>query len=228
MCDFLLKQKNVIKLITETINIKYYINKIKCGQPLKHNIEDIVEAILYKCKTGIQWTLLNYKNIHWKVIYNHFNKWTKDDIFNSCWKKILDDYQLKNDYKRNLKHQNIDCTVIKSINGNPDSCIGRNPTDRGRSGTKISIITDMIGVPISYILVPANVHDSKITEETIIKRNLKNNTTAILHADKGYSSKKNIKICKKYKLKLDAPNKKILKFHFSHQQKKILINIDIQ
>lgn len=44
---------------------------------------------------------------------------------------------------------------------------GPNPTDRGKLGTKRSILTDGYGVPISAIIDGANRHDSVLLEATI-------------------------------------------------------------
>lgn len=44
---------------------------------------------------------------------------------------------------------------------------GANPTDRGKSGTKRSLLTDGNGIPIGIVLEGANRNDFKITEQTI-------------------------------------------------------------
>jgi putative transposase len=45
--------------------------------------------------------------------------------------------------------------------------IGRNPTDRGKPGTKISILTDQMGGPLSVVAAGANVHDTKLLADTL-------------------------------------------------------------
>jgi putative transposase len=45
--------------------------------------------------------------------------------------------------------------------------VGRNPTDRGKSGTKRSVLTDGGGVPIGLAVKGANRHDFKMARETI-------------------------------------------------------------
>ncbi|AKB78249.1 Mobile element protein [Methanosarcina horonobensis HB-1 = JCM 15518] len=39
---------------------------------------------------------------------------------------------------------------------------GANPTDRGKKGTKKSILTDGKGIPLSVIVDGANRHDKKL------------------------------------------------------------------
>jgi putative transposase len=44
---------------------------------------------------------------------------------------------------------------------------GKNPTDRGKIGTKRSILTDGQGVPLGIAVSGANVHDKRLVRETI-------------------------------------------------------------
>jgi putative transposase len=44
---------------------------------------------------------------------------------------------------------------------------GRNPTDRGKSGTKRSLLTDGDGVPLSVVVDGANVHDKWLVSPTL-------------------------------------------------------------
>jgi transposase len=45
--------------------------------------------------------------------------------------------------------------------------VGKNPTDRGKVGTKRSVLTDGGGVPLGLAVEGANRHDSKMARATI-------------------------------------------------------------
>jgi putative transposase len=45
--------------------------------------------------------------------------------------------------------------------------IGPNPTDRGKNGTKRSLIVEADGGPLGVVVAGANVHDTKLLKETI-------------------------------------------------------------
>ncbi len=67
--------------------------------------------------------------------------------------------------------------------------IGNNPTDRSKLGTTRSLITDGYGVPLGVIIAGANVHDSKLFEQTILNMIIeKPDGTHHLCGDKGYDS----------------------------------------
>ena len=70
---------------------------------------------------------------------------------------------------------------------------GPNPTDRGKSGTKRHVVVDRRGIPLAICQSAANVHDSKMLEETVDaipalkgRRGRPRKRPAKLHADKGY------------------------------------------
>jgi len=72
--------------------------------------------------------------------------------------------------------------------------IGKNPTDRGKQGSKRHLVSDRKGVPLTVALIAPNVHDSKVFEELLdgiepIKhpgRGRPRKRPEKLHADKGY------------------------------------------
>jgi putative transposase len=45
--------------------------------------------------------------------------------------------------------------------------IGRNPTDRGKAGSKRSLLVEAAGGPLSVIVAGANVHDTKLLAATL-------------------------------------------------------------
>jgi putative transposase len=59
----------------------------------------------------------------------------------------------------------MDGAMVKAPLGGKET--GRNPTDRGKSGTKRSILTDGNGIPLAIVLAGANRHDMKLMEATL-------------------------------------------------------------
>src|SRR3712207_58957 len=45
--------------------------------------------------------------------------------------------------------------------------VGKNPTDRGKPGSKRHLVSDRKGVPLAVVLSAANVHDSKVLEDVV-------------------------------------------------------------
>ena len=74
---------------------------------------------------------------------------------------------------------------------------GKNPTDKGKKGTKRHLVSDRRGIPLCVMISAANVHDSMVFEELLdaiepIKRprGRPRKRPNKLHADKAYDDKK--------------------------------------
>src|SRR5215211_6248975 len=70
---------------------------------------------------------------------------------------------------------------------------GKNPTDKGKKGSKRHIVVDREGIPLSVTHSAANVHDSKVLEEAMDAvspirkpRGRPRKRPKKLHADKAY------------------------------------------
>lgn len=44
------------------------------GRPPEHDLRDIMDAILYVDRTGVQWRYLPYDFPHWNTVYGYFAK----------------------------------------------------------------------------------------------------------------------------------------------------------
>ena len=81
-------------------------------------------------------------------------------------------------------------------------CIGPNPTDRGKPGTKRHVLVDASGIPLALLLSAANVHDSRLFEpcSTPCRRSGsapagRGSGPGKLHADKGYDHDRCRRVC---------------------------------
>jgi putative transposase len=55
------------------------------GRKAIHSKKEIVDAILYVLKGGIQWRMLPLDFPPWKTVYDHFSRWNKRGV----WAKVL-------------------------------------------------------------------------------------------------------------------------------------------
>lgn len=90
-----------------------------------------------------------------------------------------------------LDHLSVDGSITKSPCGGEVS--GRSPVDRGKQGTKRSVVTDAAGIPLAMVSAGANRHDSPLLDPTLrrvpdmigpLPRH------ACVHLDRGYDSGK--------------------------------------
>lgn len=180
------KQDSLVKnIILELVNEKYKIdpNKIHKGRPLKCSYNTYIEHIFYVLRNNVGWEHINDPNITGSSIRKTFHRWSKDGIFKDAYEILIYIYD---QFKMNLDDLFIDSSHIKNILG--QDVKGKNHYDRNRFGTKISIITDNLGTPVSITFSESNIHDINSVESSInnIPKNLEKSSNII--GDKGYIS----------------------------------------
>ncbi len=68
------------------LEIVPYLPERKRGFKSKVPLHEIVNAILYKLKTGIQWeylpveSLFSVEVLHYKTVFGHYRNWCKKDV----------------------------------------------------------------------------------------------------------------------------------------------------
>jgi hypothetical protein len=90
-----------------------------------------------------------------------------------------------------LDHLSVDGSITKSPCGGEVS--GRSPVDRGKQGTKRSVVCDGGGIPLAMVSAGANRHDSPLLDPTI--RRVPDMVGPLpkyscVHLDRGYDSAK--------------------------------------
>ncbi len=107
----------------------------------------MVEAILYRLKTGCQWRQLPLKQFfrakfRWQSVYYHFQKWCKDGSFEKVWQFLLNNYR----HLLDLSSIQLDGTHTPTKRG------GEAVAYQGRKKSKTSnmlILTDNQGLPLT-------------------------------------------------------------------------------
>ena len=140
------------------------------------------------------------------------------------------------------KFRAIDSTQVKNIFG--QDRIGRNPTDRGRNGTKLSITVNNEGIPLAFTAYPSNTSDYNTFEDTIKSMYIKDKRKNMdFLADKGYDSVEkrdyltsngyNQKICRRGEM--NAVNNKLIEkerwivenfFSWMDQYRRLIVRYD--
>jgi transposase len=151
----------------------------------KFSLSSLIDEILYVLKSGVSWRNLR-SPIPFKTVFYHFNCFSKERIFHKLFSK------LKTIYLKSQKPHTflVDSTSIYNKFG--VNKIGRNKFYKNKRITKISLLSDINGFPLSVFFMKGNKHDisvfTKHVDDLLIivpKRNKK------ILADKGYSSKFN-------------------------------------
>ena len=173
-------------IIYQIMRLLYTVlNKHKLGRNLKSDFDSYLDKIFYVLRYGIPWRAINCNKLHYTTYHKFYQKLVKLNIFKITYDILVETYCKKNPDK--IKTLFIDSSMIKNINGKDNT--GRNHYDRNRKGNKITVLVNSIGIPISIVLSPANIHDAKLTETVINNSVIKVLKTKII-SDKGYINQK--------------------------------------
>jgi transposase len=109
---------------------------------------EIINCILYKLKTGIQWHLLPVESLfsnhvlHYKTVFGHYRRWSKEGIWKKCWIELLKKYK-----------SSFDLSMV-NLDGSHSSCIrgGEEVAYQGRKKRKTTntlYLTDKQGLVLA-------------------------------------------------------------------------------
>lgn len=173
------------------------------GRRRKLSLAYILERIFYVCRTGCQWCQLHVEGSSYKTVYHHFNIWSKARIFEDAFYALN---RARTSVEGSLV---VDTSFVKNVYGR--DIVGRNPTDRGRKASKLSLLTDSKGTPLCAVFHQANKHDSGTLKHLLAtaKRKLKGlGPYSHLLGDKGYDSSDCRIICKQFGLEPCIPKRR--------------------
>lgn len=203
----------MIRIISKNSIIKYilpYLSKPKRGGT-NSNLWEIINAILYKFKTGIQWSLLPVKSliynskIKYGAVYHHFRKWVLDGSWEKAFQNILTKYRCHLD----LSVANFDGTHSPAKKG------GKQVAYQGRKKCKTSNtlwLVDKQGLPVGFTPpIAGNHHDvfqSKCYLKELNKQLLKSNISLdglFVNADAGFDSSEFRIACDRLNVNINMP-----------------------
>lgn len=145
-----------------------------------------ITAIFYILRTGCQWKALPRSLGAPSTAYDYFRRWEQAGVFATLWQQGLCAYDKKKGIE--WKWQSVDGCMTKAPLGG--EAVGPNPTDRAKSGTKRSLLTDGAGIPLAISVDGANRHDIKLLKNTLngmmVERPDPDDTRQHLCLDKGY------------------------------------------
>lgn len=145
---------------------KQYKRKPGAGRPRTDN-RVLINTILYALITGTQWCAI-YPNeeiglCNGKTAHRWLMTWGAQGFFEKLMNfmtKLLNQHSgLK------LQWVSIDGSLTKAPLA--QEAVGRNPTDRGKNGSKRSLCVDESGVIVAMVHSAANVHDCKLLQPTL-------------------------------------------------------------
>jgi putative transposase len=125
----------------------------------------IFDAIIHVLRTGCQWHALPRERFKAAptTVHGRFRQWAEAGHFETIYREVLADYDAE--LGIDWKWLAMDGCITKAPLGG--EATGKSPVDRGKLGTKRSVLSDARGVPLSVIVAEANLNDKTIALQTI-------------------------------------------------------------
>lgn len=133
------------------------------GRPATPN-RVIFDALIYVLRTGCQWRAIpRHVYAPPTTVHTRLRQWAEARLLEKIWKVMLDHYDQK--LGIDWKWLSMDGCITKAPLGG--EVTGKSPVDRGKRGTKRSVLIDGRGAPLSVVIAGANRHDKTIAIQTI-------------------------------------------------------------
>ncbi|MEV3927676.1 IS5 family transposase [Actinomadura coerulea] len=162
------------------------------GGRRRHGDREVLAAIIFVATTGCTWQQLPpVFGPSGPTAHRRFTEWSAAGVWAKLHRLVLDELGARGelDWSRCA----IDSVIVRASKG---ELTGPNPVDRGKRGSKIHLLVDHAGLPLSVGISAANTHDKLALEplEPLVRgiapirsrRGPRRRRPAKLHGDKGY------------------------------------------
>jgi len=201
----------------------------------KYSLDYYLTNFLYVLTDVVKWESLslinkNESQFHWKSIYNEFNKWSNDNIFEDAFNIFIKSKYFKISQVKKNKKINLFVDVSKIINKLGSEGVTINCENKKKNITPLTMICDQNKLPLCVCNVEINriiynkrktaKHEIKNVQRTLdkIEIKVKDYMEINLIGDRGYITSEKFNVMNKT-LPIITPKRK-------NQKKKILSDKD--
>ncbi|MEV7019692.1 IS5 family transposase [Streptomyces sp. NPDC093991] len=118
----------------------------------------VFTAVVYVLTSGCAWRHLPETfGVSPATAHRRFSAWTKDGLWRRLHQVVLDELGARGEV--DWTSAIVDAASVRAKKG--DRLTGCNPVDRGKKGSKLHVLADAQGLPLTLGVPGANVHDSQ-------------------------------------------------------------------
>jgi len=159
-------------------------NTTRGGRPVKYDRREIVNAIRYITRTGVQWRLLPHDFPHWKTVYTYFARWDQAGIFKEMNARLRREVRIQAGRNPEPSAGIIDSQSVKIV-----ANLGFSGFDGAKkvNGRKRHIVTDTLGLLLDVVVHEANLSDRASAPTLLAKVRTQFTHITTIFADQGYT-----------------------------------------
>jgi transposase len=154
-------------------------------------------AIIYMARTSTPWRLLPARELRCgspATAWRRLDEWAKAGVFEALHLEVLD--RLGEQGRLDWTRVSVDSASVRAKRGGTH--VGANPVDRGKPGSKLHLVCDGGGLPLTVVVTAANVADTTMLQAVVddippvrTPSGRRRARPGKIHADKGYDSAAN-------------------------------------
>lgn len=193
-----INQHQLVMYPTDLTDSQYEIIKefVEDNRKRKYSLKRIINAVMYICRSGVQWRMLPKEFPGWQLVYYYFRKWLKAGIWEKMQGYLRERVRIKNGRKKCPSMAILDSQSIKNSEwGIPDKGFDGNKKIKGR---KRHIMVDTLGILLGILVTEANVHDSVAAKILLPRMKGKLPRLKKILADGGYLGDELIQLARKW------------------------------
>jgi transposase len=149
-------------------------------------------AIVFMARTSTPWRLLPARELGCgspSTCWRRLTEWADAGVFDALHLRVLD--RLGAQGQLDWERVSVDTMSVGDH-------VGANPVDRGKPGSKLHLVCDGGGLPLTAVVTAANVNDTTVFQAVVddvppirTPAGRRRTRPAKVHADKGYDSRVN-------------------------------------
>lgn len=126
---------------------------------VKHDLREIVNAILYVNRTGIAWEYLPHDFPPYKTVYDYYAKWEADGTTQTIHDLLREAVRTKKGRSASPSAAVVDSQSVKTSTNVPEDSQGIDGNKKIK-GRKRHIATDVLGLVLAVVITAANISDT--------------------------------------------------------------------
>ena len=153
--------------------------------PIKHDLREIVNAILYVNRTGIAWEYLPHDFPPYKTVHGYFALWEKEKVTEAIHDALRGKVRQAAGRDAEPTAAILDAQSVKTSGNVPEHSQG---IDAGKriKGRKRHIASDVLGLLLVVLVTAASVHDTVGGRAVVAQVASQYPTVTVAWADSGY------------------------------------------